>query len=604
MRVSRKSLSKDSYGLRSGLSGRKIQEMRLVSEIKRRNVLRMAALYLVAAWLIMQVAGELIDLAHLPDWIGPTVLALLTIGFPIALVLSWFYELTPDGIALEKDIGPGEGTVRARGRRFDFVVISLLSAAVLLFAYDKWGPGGQTVQSIAVLPFVSLGADVDLGYLADVMTVELGNELGRIDTLSIRSRKSMDSYRETDKLLPQIARELQVDALVDGSIQQFEGELRITLQLVDGRTDQQLWTEAFHSDVADFLSLQGEVARAIANQIEVRLSPETEARFARDRRTTPEALKLLAVGHHLLNQLNPGSFQQALRAFNEAIKRDPEFAEAYAGIAQAHLLAGSWHGSKDVKTMLPLARSAANKAVYLDPDLGAGHFLLGQISRMEWQWEAAELAYAKGRELNLSDSVFYLEYANLLTAMGRTEEAIEIARKGVEMDPLSPNSYNELGFALLTDGQINAALQQYQIALSLDPEFWQTNWAIADLYNRTSQFDKALPHIEKLQESIGVESWTMYGLLGLQYGQVGRHDETRRILSLLMAKRESEYVPAIALAYLYLGLENNDEALKWLYAAYEERDLSLVWLREMWIYDALRTDARFQDLVAKMDFPD
>ena len=233
-------MSKGSYGLRSGLSGQKIGKMSLLSEIKRRNVFRMAGLYLVAAWLIMQVAGELVDLAHLPDWVGPAVLALLALGFPIALVLSWSYELTPEGIALDKDVEPGDSKTRARGRRLDFVVISLLCAAVLLFAYDKWWPSSQTIRSVAVLPFTSLGADADLGYLADVMAVELGNELGRIDTLSIRSRKSMDSYRATNKLLPQIASELQVDALIDGSIQQFEDELRITLQLVDGRTDQQL----------------------------------------------------------------------------------------------------------------------------------------------------------------------------------------------------------------------------------------------------------------------------------------------------------------------------------------------------------------------------
>ena len=578
--------------------------MGLVSELRRRNVFRMAALYIVAAWLILQVAGVLIDLTVLPGWAGRIVLVLLTIGFPIALILSWFYEITPWGIALEKDVEAGTSIARASGRRADFVVISLLCAAVLMFSYDKWWTSGPSVTSLAVLPFISLGADPELGYLADVMTVELGNELGRIGSLSIRSRSSTSRYKKTDKSLPQIAHELRVDAVVEGSIQHLEDELKISLHLVDGRDDRRLWSEVFHSDLDDLLTIQGEVARAIANQIEVELAPETEVQLARDRRTSAQAIKHLAIGNHYLKVLDPGSFQKALREFNEAVKLDPEFADAYAGIANSHLALGGWHGSEELRKVLPLARSAANKAIYLDPDLAAAHFSLGIIHRFEWNWDKAERAFIDGRRLNPSDSLGLMEFANFLTALGRTEEAIEIGKDGVDVDPSSPNTHNELGFAYFVDGQNDAALVHYLDALELDPEFLQTHWCLAELYIQTGRLDQAIPHLEEQAKTADTQSSAVYGLLGLQYAQVGHRDEAREILSLLVERAESEYVPAIAFAYLYLGLDKRDEALTRLEAAYDQRDLSMVWLKDYWLYDNLRDEERFQDLLARMHFPE
>ena len=188
--------------------------------------------------------------------------------------------------------------------------------------------------------------------------------------------------------------------------------------------------------------------------------------------------------------------------------------------------------------------------------------------------------------------------------MGRTDEAIEVATRAVEIDPISPIAHNELGLALLVDGQTDAALKQYQRALQLDPEFFQTHWALADVYIYTRQFDKAMPHLEKQREIIEPQAPIIHAVLGHQYALVGRPDETKKILSQLMEKAKSEYVPATAFAYLYLGLQNYDEALNWFEAAYDERNLSMVWLRKWWMFDVLRDDVRFQDLVARMHFPE
>ena len=579
--------------------------MKLFSELKRRNVHRMAVLYAVTSWLIMQAAEVVMTLAALPEWTGQLTLILLALGFPIALIFSWFYELTPEGISLEKDIKAGESITHVTGRRLDFIVIAMLCAAVIMFAYDKWWISGSPVTSIAVLPLDDFSADAEQQYLADSMTEVLTAELGQIESLQVTSRTSAMQYKDTNKLLPQIADELRVDAIVEGSIQPAGDKVRFTLQLIDGRTDRHLWARSYHRDLRDILTLQGEIARAIAGEIQVTLTPQTEARLARDRTVDSEALRLWAVGNHHLMGLNDDSFSKALQAFIEASNRDPEFAPAYAGIARAYYFLGSWFGSHKLKSILPLARMAAEKAVRLDPDLAEARFALAVIYQYEWQWDAADQEFLNGAALNASDAIGLMEYANFLTAMGRADEAIEIARRAVQLDPVLPSAYNELGWALSASGPNANALEQYQKALQLDSDYFQTHWALTYHHINAGEFDEALPHLQKLGENLELTVPTQVGYVGRFYARIGRHGDARDILELLRKRMETEYVPAMALALVHLGLEDYEEAIPLLEAAYEERDPSLIWLRYIYaLPDTFRNDPRFQGIMNRMNFPE
>jgi TolB-like protein/lipoprotein NlpI len=585
--------------------------MGLISEIKRRNVFRMAALYVVAAWLIIQVASELIDLAHLPDWVGPTVLALLVIGFPVALVLSWFYEITPQGISLDDDgQGADDSSTTFGGRRVDFVVIALLTAALLMFAYDKWWGRELSVGSLAVLPVVSLSTNQEIGYLADALTEGLIGELGRIDGLSVISRTSSNRYRTTDLRVPDIASELRVDALIEGSVQAFEDALKIELRLVDGRSDRQVWSGSYESGWGGVRKLQGRIAREVAERIRINLSPETEAELSRHKEMSPDAFRFWVLGNHDLLEIDDASFSKALMAFRSAIEIEPEFAEAYAGIAQVHAYQAAWFGSESAAAALPLAREAADQALRLDPDLAVAHYTLGIVRYYSWDWEGAEGAFRTGLRLSRSVSGFpggstgEVEFASFLTAMGRSDEAIEIAEKAVELDPLSPVPLNEMGWALQFDGQNDAALETYRRALELDRDFSQTNALLAIYHIVSGQPEKAMPYLEKINELAKSQSPTVRAHVGMMLGLVGRERDARRILDDLSARAESEHIPAVAFAYLYLGLGENERALEWLEAAYAEHDVSLVWLKEMPLYDALREHPRFKELVARMGFPD
>jgi len=255
-------------------------------------------------------------------------------------------------------------------------------------------------------------------------------------------------------------------------------------------------------------------------------------------------------------------------------------------------------------TVLPLAKAAAEKAIRLDPDLAEAHFALAFVHVLGWDWEAAEREFRKGSELNPSDSNGLTGFANFLSSMGQFEESVNIATRAVKVDPLSPFTHNELGSSLWFTGRTRAALAKYQEALQLDPEFFQTQWIIAGHHIISGDYDKAMPFLDKLKRDYESLSPVMIGQLGGNYARVGHRDDALEILNYLLKRSESEYMRASAVATVYLGLKEYDEALAWLEIAYEQRDILLIWLREEPLFDGLRSDARFQDLVARMNFPD
>jgi len=484
------------------------------------------------------------------------------------------------------------------------IVISLLCVAAIIFAYDNWWMSGPPITSVAVLPLDSLSDDPEQEYFADGMTDVLSGALAQIDGLQVISRTSAMRYKTTDKPMREIARELDVDALIEGSVQQAGDDVRFTLQLIDGRTDRHIWAGSYQRHFGDSLTLQGEIAVLIADAIDASLSPRTEARLTRHRTAKSDAVRMWVVGNHHLKGLSEDSFRKALQAFEEAVRRDPEFADAHAGIAQAYASLGGWHAAQALDTVLPLAKAAAEKAIRLDPDLAEAHFALAFVHVLGWDWEAAEREFRKGSELNPSDSNGLTGFANFLSSMGQFEESVNIATRAVKVDPLSPFTHNELGSSLWFTGRTRAALAKYQEALQLDPEFFQTQWIIAGHHIISGDYDKAMPFLDKLKRDYESLSPVMIGQLGGNYARVGHRDDALEILNYLLKRSESEYMRASAVATVYLGLKEYDEALAWLEIAYEQRDILLIWLREEPLFDGLRSDARFQDLVARMNFPD
>jgi len=314
--------------------------MRLVSELRRRNVFRMAVLYVVAAWLIMQVAEVLSTLlpGFLPDWFGQVTLSVLAVGFPIALTLSWFYEITPEGVSLEKDVDPGESVTHLTGRRLDFIIISLLSAAVIMLAVHTWWIPEPPERSVAVLPFADLSQNQDQEWFADGLAEEILNALVRTPDLLISARTSTFAYKGTDKAIPTIAEELGVAHVVEGSVRRAGDRIRVTAQLIRAADGFHLWAQNYDRDSKDVIEIQEDIAVQIANALETTMDPESLKDMVRVGTSSVEAYQAYIHGMALqaesLLESDATTMTRAYQFFEQARAADPGFSYAHGAAAQ------------------------------------------------------------------------------------------------------------------------------------------------------------------------------------------------------------------------------------------------------------------------------
>jgi TolB-like protein/Flp pilus assembly protein TadD len=412
--------------------------MGLVSELRRRNVLRMAVLYVVAAWLIMQVAEVIIGLAKLPDWIGTTTLILLAVGFPIALIVSWFYELTPEGISLEKDVAAAEAITHITGRRMDFVVIALLCAGLILFAYDKWWTGPPPEKSIAVLAFENMSGDPEQEYFSDGISEELLNALAKLPGLRVAARTSSFQFKGRNEDIVEIAAALNVAHILEGSVRKSGNKLRITAQLIKADDGFHLWSETYDRELDDVFVVQDEIAGAISEALKVKLAlvaGETVFTSVKKAANT-DAYDAYLQGRELIHHRNREAMEGAVRHLERSLRLDENFAPAHAQLAIASMLLTSYVLTDREEAWRKVIRHL-DRAQELEPDLAeahAGRALLAQYANdYESTIEHARRALASNP--NYIDAMKWLSAG--LGNLGRDEEADAILEQMLVTDPLS-----------------------------------------------------------------------------------------------------------------------------------------------------------------------
>ena len=455
--------------------------MRLLSELKRRNVVRMAALYMVAAWLIVQVAGELIDLAHLPDWVGPTILVLVGLGFPIALILSWFYELTAEGLEFEKGTESRHSAHGMRGRRLDFVIISLLCAAVLVLAYDKWEAGVPTDRSIAVLPCESLSpGDDHAAILALGIQDDLLTQLSKFGDFRVVSRTSVERYRNTSKSIPIIASEIGVSRILEGRVQRDADRIRVNVQLIDASADEHVWAEIFDRRLTanNILDIQSEIVDLIVRQLDEGPTPTESQERAVMPTDDLAAYTAYLTGKTKSDIESIESLNVAIESFTTAVRLDPNFALAYVALADAYLrLSANFLGGLPSDESAALAEPPLVRALALNESLPEAHVTLGLLRQVQGNEEAAEQAYEKSIALNPAYPRAWRLYGRLRWQQGRLEEAMDLMRNALRLDPNStPVSYD---IARLYDesGYFEEAMAGYLRVIEIEP-----NHAFAYVY--------------------------------------------------------------------------------------------------------------------------
>jgi len=503
-----------------------------------------------------------------------------------------------------------EGTAKAKSRRRLTLRLTALgvlgslaiAAAFIGFNVHGWrdrffarAPKPQ-IQALAVLPLANLSGDPEQEYFADGMTEALITELGKITSPRVISRQSVMQYRGSKKPLKDIARELNVDAVLEGAVERSGDRVRITLHLSQALPERQLWAKDYDRNIRDILSLQGEIARVVTDEIQVKLTPEERTRLASSRTVDPEAQDNYLRGLYLAGRFTELDSQKAIVHFKKAIERDPTYGPAYAELAMVYFWLGNpEQGGPSAKETMPQAKAAVTKALELDPSFARAHLALGLILlNSEWNWSEAEKEYKIALKLNPNCGWCRDQYGVLLSGLGRNDEAIRQLNYAIELDPFSHFPRYWLAWIAFFSRQYDVAIKQLEILNKCDD-------GIALSYAQEKRYPEAIASLEKcVPRSVRGRALSL-GLLAQMYGLAGRKREAQKMVNELKERSRHHYVFPSVFANAYLGLGEKEQALTWLERAYEEQDPHLFYLKVDPFMDPLRSEPRFQALLRRVN---
>ena len=485
--------------------------------------------------------------------------------------------------------------------------VLLATAAIVfgIFGRRIWSTahtGIPRIQSLAVLPLVNLSGDSSQEYFADGMTEELITEMGQIGMLRVISRTSVMQYKGVRRPLPQIARELNVDAIVEGSVERVGDRVRISAQLIHAPTDRHVWSRSYEREMQNVLAMQGEVAQAIVAEIRTNVSPRKQASQASARDIDPQAYELYLKGRYFWNKRTDEGLRKALEYFQSAVSKDPRDPRGHAGIADSYLMLAEY-GTFPARDAVPKAKAAALKALELDDSLAEAHASLAALKEdYDWDWPGAEKEFKRALELNPSYATSHQWYAEFLAEMGRFNEAVDEITRARELDPLSLIVNTVVGEIFYESRQNDQAIQQLRRTLELDPNFAEAHRLLGETYLQLSKHDEA---VAELQTALALSGGSVQNeaFLGQAYGLAGRKSEARAVLNRLKAQSAQAYVSPADLSLVYAGLGENNQALRLLEKACKRRLPSMVNLKVDPSLDNLRSDPRFQDLLHQVGFP-
>jgi TolB-like protein/DNA-binding winged helix-turn-helix (wHTH) protein/Tfp pilus assembly protein PilF len=502
---------------------------------------------------------------------------------------------------------PSEALPAPRLPRSTIALLSLAVLAVALFFSNVFHLRDRVtgnmlaprIRSLAVLPLTNLSTDPAQEYFSDGMTDALITRLAQMGSVKVISRTSVMRYKKTDKSLPEIARELNVDGIVEGTVQRSGDHVRITAQLIYGPSDKHLWANSYDRDLRDVLTLQSDVAHGIARQIEIALGPHDSSPVA-TRVVAPAVYESYLKGRFELQNGDRAALEEALRHFQAAIDADPTFAPAYVGLAATYSdLATVFHGEPPLEAR-PKAFAAARKALELDPQLVEAHVELAGALEDDWRWPEAEAEYKRALELSPSNADASADFAQWLNCQGRTEEALIWARRAQELDPLALHG-TDIGWILFSARRYDEAIRELHAVLAIEPDKTGALWFLGFALIGAERFEEAIQTLERVASATHRSS-AVLGLLVSAYAHAGRRIEGLRILDELHRRQKTGYVPPAAFLNAYLGLGDTEEAFKWLGRAVEERSKIIQFLKIHPFFDPLRGDPRFAAFLRRANF--
>ena len=588
------------------------------AELKRRNVYKVAVAYAVIAWLLIQAASILFPTFEAPAWVMKVFVVVIGLGFPVALVIAWAFEMTPEGMKRTENVAPDEVIPQWSRRKFAVLIITLALFAAGLLAFQWLRPkstltprqseaatGSTTAsspipeKSIAVLPFENLSSDKENAYFADGIQDEILTRLSKIAALKVISRTSTEKYKSAPNNLREIAQQLGVANILEGSVQRADNQVRITVQLINALTDTHLWADSYDRKLIDTFAVESEVAQRIASSLEAKLSgSEQRAINARPTENT-EAYQLYLKGRFFWNKRTGADLKTAADLFQQAIASDPNYAGAYGALAATELLIPVFGAGKP-GDFLPKATTAARRAIELDETSAEAHSVLAMVLLFDLKFVESEAEFRRAIQLNPNYATAHQWYGNsFLTTLGRFDEAIREGERSVQLDPLSLVINTDFGSTLVLARRYDEAIAQLRKTLALDANFAYAHWNLGvplylkgDLAGAISEFEKAA----SLDDDPYVQ-----GLLGRAYADTGRRDKAEAILQKLKERGQHQYVRTYAYVFVYIGLGDKAKAIECLEKAYELSETpDMGWIKIDPLLDPLRDEPRFREIVAKM----
>ena len=581
-----------------------VSNVHFLAELKRRNVIRMAGLYLAGAWLLAQVAGTVLPMFSAPAWLARSIVIVLMIGFVPALLFTWVFEWTPKGLMREVDVDSGQSIAPQTGKRMDRLIMVMLTLALGYFAVDKFlvSPQREATRlqsareegrsqaivdahgerSIAVLPFVDMSQGQDQGYFSDGISEELLNLLAKIPALRVISRSSAFAYKGKDIDIPTVARELHVAHILEGSVRKSGSQLRITAQLIDGHSDTHLWSETYDRPMDDIFAIQDEIAAAVVEQLEIKLlgaAPKV-------RETDPKAYTLYLQGLAISRQETVESYVKSIGLLKQALAIDPGFVAAWN-------LLSIIYSSQAGLGLIPanegyrLARETANKTLALDPESGQAYARLAEIS-LRHDGDTATAARQMQRALALDpDSLIILGAAeDIAKSLGHLEEAVALNEYMVARDPMLSNVYSQLGLAYLQAGRLDESIASNRTALDMEPGQMITHYFIGSALLLKGDAQAALVEMQK-------EPFEAFRLFGeaMAYHSLADNKKSDAVLAELITKYEKD--AAYNIAYVQAWRGEIDSAFEWLDKAVAYNDSGLPTIAIESMFANLRDDPRW-----------
>jgi TolB-like protein/Flp pilus assembly protein TadD len=514
-------------------------------------------------------------------------------------------EMLADLESCERQLGAPGSTAATTRRKRPAKTLSLciaacvvIVAAIILGRIYFFAPHEEPITSVAVLPFQNLSADPEQEYFSDGMTDALIGELSKIKALRVISRTSVMKFKKTDKSLPQIAHELGVDAVVEGSVLRAGDDVRITAQLIAANPEKHLWAENFTRTLENVLVLQSEVAQAIAREIKVAVTPSEQERLARARVVNPKAHEAYLKGNYFWIKSTPADWYKSIQYFQQAIDKDSTYALAYAGMAKAYDNLGSY-GVLRPRDAWPKVKAYTEKALSLDASLVEGILLAADV-KFCWDWDSkgAEEYYRRAIELDPNHAMARFWYGFFLTSQKRFEQGIAEMKEGMHLDPLNPDYPVDVGYGYALAGEYDSALAYVDRAAEIDSTFDLVFVTRSYVYMRQRKFDEA---IEEAEKGVAVGSTLALQQLALAYALSGQTDKARESIAKLTQRAEGGYASPRPLAEVYCALGDGEKALEYLEKAYQERDFGML-MPAMWgpWCDFIKSDPRYQDIMKKV----